>query len=308
MVLSVARASLLLAASLGAEPPAPAPLPLPPLKSTPEILPVRTARHFLVRIQLVEVDDQGRETVLGEPRLKTAGGNAGVSIDHPDGRRFDFTVRLTDRVAAGALGDLIPAPAATQTVSRESVARKLDQKLDLDLVRVPRREALREISRRSGVSMAIEPDTVRAVVDEMDVPIDLKVKDEPVSRIIQQLIEPLNLTYVVKQDVVLISHLEPRLEGPEEFVVRTYDVTPLLTAMGDEEQADEFTRLIKQIRTTIRPGTWESPDKGPAITPFKSSRSIVVRQTPSVHAEISRMLEKIRQEQPSKVPPLNVPE
>lgn len=296
MLESVVRASLILVATFGAEGPTSPPTDQKPVV---EPAPARTPRHFVVQIQLIEVDEQGQETVLGEPRLKTAGGNAGVSIDHPDGRRFDFTVRLTDRIAVGSLDALIPAPLGS--LPREEVHRKLDQKLNLDLIQVTRREALREVSRRSGVSMAIEPETIRMVVHEMEAPIDFKVSDQSVSQTILQLIEPMNLTYVVRHDVVVIGSADARREDADEFVVRTYNVADLIQSRADEGRIEELNRLADEIRASIRPESWKGADKAPAIRPFQSTGSLVVRQTPAVHGEIVRWIARIRQERPRAV-------
>lgn len=301
MLLSATRsACLLLAAALGADDPSSGPA----LKTNPEPV-VKKSRHYVVQVRLVEIDEQGRETVLGEPRLQTAGGNAGLSIDHPDGRRFEFTVRLTDRLGTNGSDDLIPArPPTTGNLvenprSVESIQKKLDQKIDLNVKQQPRRAILKSIAEQAGFNIAIDPDSVREVMGEMEARVDMTVKNESVSTVLEQLIEPLNLGFAIRRDVVLIAVPEKLLPTPEEFTVKTYDVADLVKTGAD---APDFSPLIAQIKKGVLPASWERKEATATIRPFNSTLSIVVRQTAPGHAAIDRLLEKIRREMPMTVP------
>ena len=298
MSLSVMQcASLLLAAVLGAEEPA-----SPPLKSVPDPIPVKKARHYVVRVKLVEIDEQGRETVLGEPKLQTTGGTAGIALDHPDGRRFEFSVKLTDRLAPPGSGDELIPVRTTASTQVEGVLKKLDLKFDFNIEQQPRREVLREISKRSGISIAIDPESVRGLVTEMEAPVDLKVTNEPISAVLDRLIEPLNLGYVVKHDVVLIAAMEKLLPAPGDFVVKTYNVADLVQADATEGGTPDFGPLIERIKATVMPSSWERKEAAATIRAFDSTLSIVVRQTAPGHAAIERLLEKVRRDVPMKIP------
>lgn len=300
MLVSTARsACLLMAAVLGADDP----VTSPPLKAAPDPVPVtRKTRHYVVQVKLIEVDDQGRELIIGEPKLQTAGGNAGISVDHPDGRRFEFTVRLTDRLGpAGGSDDLIPAK-STATTQADSTAKKLEQKIDLSILQQSRREILRELSRKAGISLAIDPDSIRAIATQMESPIDVKVKDEAVSAVLDRVLEPLNLGYAVKHDVILIADQDKLLPTADEFVVKTYNVADLVKK-GDKVDGDlpNFVPLIDRIKSGVMTSSWERAESPATIRPFNSTLSIVVRQTASGHVAIERLLEKIRTEKPMRI-------
>lgn len=270
---------------------------IPPLKKAAEPpAAARKTRHFVIQVKLTEVDEQGRETVLGEPKLQTTGGNAGVSIDHPDGRRFEITMKLTDRL--GSHEDLSPAKAGASG-EPDTVLKKLDQPIDLNIQQQSRKEVLREISRRTGVGIAIDPESTRGVVTEMDSPIDLKIKGETVSLVLEQLIEPLKLAYTVKHDVVLIAAAEKLLPAPEDFIIKTYDVADLVD-LTENGMAD-FDPLIGRIKSSVMPSSWERKEAVATIRPFNSTMSIVVRQTSLGHAGVDRFLEKMRREMPKKI-------
>ncbi len=287
-------ACLLLAAALGADEPVAAP---PRLKTTADAMPaVRKARHYLVQVKLIEVDEQGRETVLGEPKLQTTGGNAGLSIDHADGRRFEFTMKLTDRL--GSSDELIPAKSVGSAT--DGVIKKLDQKIDLSLMHQPRKDVLREISKRAGVSFAIDPDSSREILAGMEVPIDIKVKDEAIASILDQVIEPLKLEYTVRQEVVLIAAAEKLVPLPEDFIIKTYHVADLVKNANDDETPD-LVPLIERIKSTVMPASWDRKQAAASIRSFNSTSSVVVRQTATGHAAIERFLDKIRRDPPMKI-------
>jgi hypothetical protein len=49
---------------------------------------------YVVYVTVVEVDAEGNETVLFTPKVQTTGQPAGVTVDHIDGRSFEFQCRL----------------------------------------------------------------------------------------------------------------------------------------------------------------------------------------------------------------------
>jgi hypothetical protein len=296
MLLSVVHgACLILATALGAD----EPIAIPPrLKSTPDAMPaVKKARHYLVQVKLIEVDEQGRETVLGEPKLQTTGGNAGLSIDHADGRRFEFTMKLTDRL--GSSDELIPAKSVGSPT--DGVIKTLDQKIDLSLSQQPRKDVLREISKRAGVSFAIDPESSREVLAGMEVPIDIKVKDEAIASILDQVIEPLKLEYTVRHDVVLIAAAEKLVPLPEDFIIKTYHVADLVKNADDDDETPDLVPLIERIKATVMPASWDRKQAAASIRSFNSTSSVVVRQTATGHAAIERFLDKIRRDPPMRI-------
>ncbi|MDB5346881.1 MAG: hypothetical protein JWP89_5258 [Schlesneria sp.] len=296
MLLSVMHgACLILATALGADEPLAAP---PRLKTTADAIPaVKKARHYLVQVKLIEVDEQGRETVLGEPKLQTTGGNAGLSIDHADGRRFEFTMKLTDRL--GSSDELIPAKSVVSPT--DGVIKKLDQKIDLSLLHQPRKDVLREISRRAGVSFAIDPESSREILAGMEVPIDIKVKDEAIASILDQVIEPLKLEYTVRHDVVLIAAAEKLVPLPEDFSIKTYHVADLVTNADNDDETPDLVPLIERIKAMVMPASWDRKQAAASIRSFNSTSSVVVRQTATGHAAIERFLDKIRRDPPMKI-------
>ena len=283
----------LLIALAGADTPA---LDGPPLKTAAK------AKHYLVQIKLIEVDEQGRETVLGTPQLKTTGGNAGLSIDHTDGRRFDFTINLHEgKTGNGSPRELAPVTKLGDS-EEESVEKRLDQKISMKVVQQSRKDVLREVAQQAGVNIAIDPDSAKSVKGLLDALIDFKVEDEPVTEVLDRIVQPLKLGYAVKHEVVLIAVAEKLLPDPDEYSVKTYEVADLVgPVVGLDDGKPDFAPVIQRIKTTVQSETWDRKGGSATIRLFNSTSSLVVRQTPAGHTAIERLLEKMRRERPKVI-------
>lgn len=274
----------------------------PPLKAATPAQAVAKQKHYLVQIKLIEVDEQGRETVLGSPQLKTTGGNAGLSIDHSDGRRFDFTINLLDsKGVTGAPRELAPLAKPDES-ENASVEKKLDNRITFKAVQQTRKEVLREVAQQAGINIAIDPDSAKSVKTQLETLIDFKVENEPVTQVLDRIVQPLKLGYAVKHEVVLIAVAEKLLPDPEEYSVKTYEVADLVVPTpGSDERKPDFSQLIQRIKTTVQTETWDRKGGSATIRPFNSTSSLVVRQTASGHIAIERLLEKMRQERPKVI-------
>lgn len=274
----------------------------PSLKSGASAPSAAKQKHYLVQIKLIEVDEQGRETLLGSPQLKTTGGNAGLSIDHSDGRRFDFTINLHDgKGTNSAPRELSPAGKPDES-ENATVEKRLDHKISFKAVQQSRKEVLREVAQQAGINIAIDPDSAKSVKTQLEAPIDFKVENEPVTQVLDRIVQPLKLGYAVKHEVVLIAVAEKLLPDPEEYLVKTYEVADLVavtTAASDGKP--DFVPVIQRIKTTVQPETWDRKGGSATIRPFNSTSSLVVRQTAAGHTAIERLLEKMRQERPKAI-------
>ncbi len=289
----------LFVAAWGAESPA---VESPPLKVASPATATSKQKHYVVQIKLIEVDEQGRETVLGSPQVKTTGGNAGLSIDHADGRHFDFTINLRDgRGPIGVPRDLTPV-AGTGETGDESVERRLVRKITLQSAQQTRRDVLREVAQQAGINIAIDPESAKSVKAQLETPIDFKADGESVTEVLDRIVQPLKLGYAVKYEVVLIAVAEKLLPDPEEYSVKTYEVADLVgPKAGTGETKSDFGPLMQRVKTTIQPETWDRKGGSATIRPFNSTSSLVVRQTAAGHIAVERLLEKMRQERPKVI-------
>jgi hypothetical protein len=120
--------------------------------------------------------------------------------------------------------------------------------------------------------------------------------------VIDRLVQPLKLVYVVKHEVVVIGTAERLLPAEDEYIIKTYDVADLVeVSMVDDVATPNFAPLIQQIKTSVQPASWKRKDSVASIGSFSSTFSLVVRQTPEGHAEIERLLRAKRAEPPKRL-------
>jgi hypothetical protein len=57
--------------------------------------PADNAKVYVVYVTVVEVDADGNELILFMPKVQTTGNPAGVTVEHVDGRAFEFNCKMT---------------------------------------------------------------------------------------------------------------------------------------------------------------------------------------------------------------------
>ncbi len=66
-------------------------------------------RHYIFQVQVIEVDEQGVQTVVATPRIQTTGTPSGFVTEKPDGQRFEFTVAVSNSFNRPAEVSTLPA-------------------------------------------------------------------------------------------------------------------------------------------------------------------------------------------------------
>ena len=141
----------------------------------------------------------------------------------------------------------------------------------------------------------------------LDQPITLKLAGVSFRSVLRLLLEPVQLTYVIEDEVLKIM---TRAKASEKLITRTYPVrdlyqrrsktedTPILPEKGEPKGAPSAMRsedLEAAITKSIVPGTWHET-KGPgSITFVKESGAFVIRQTHAAHGEILQLLRDLRE-------------
>jgi hypothetical protein len=148
-----------------------------------------------------------------------------------------------------------------------------------------------------------------ALTDEgvaLDQPITLKLAGVSLRSVLNLVLQPVQLTYVIEDDVMKIM---PENRARKKLITRTYPVGDLYQGRvkpDDKAAADNSAPkdkpstfrpgdLEKAIMKTVEPESWDET-KGPAsITYVKESGSLVIRQTWGGHTKILELLRDLRE-------------
>ncbi len=117
------------------------------------------------------------------------------------------------------------------------------------------------------------------------------------STFLDQVLSPLRLDYIVKDDVLQITG---RNKARGEMITVNYSVADLVpkevvngTTLIDSKPLDD---LIEKIMEKVAPDTWDKVSGPGTIMPYRTTLSLVIRQTQVVHEEIARFLKELRDE------------
>jgi hypothetical protein len=174
----------------------------------------------------------------------------------------------------------------------------------------PLTEVVDILAEKHGVPIRIDRKALEEVgIDPQGQLISARLDGEPLAEALRRMLEPYDLTWMLKHEVIMITTPE---EEESELTTLIYPVGDLVgrretVAEGDggSSVADELSEAIER---SVRPTTWESVG-GPgaielSLLPFAAA--LVVSQTEEAHQEIADMLaqvRRVRQEQAKDAPP-----
>lgn len=277
------------------------------------------ARHYVVQVRIIEVDEKGREKVIAQPVLQTAGAAAGVTLEGETGRRFEFNFSAAEAGAPAPLPVTVaeetaaPRPISAMTGTAAS-PQVLQQKISIKAVQQPRQDVLRNVARQAGLTLAMEPEIAQVAAAKLAVPINVEIDNLPLDEALKRLVEPLELDYRVRHDLVLIGFqtpaasrvatpvAAPRLPAPQppeatripvdEWRILVYDVSDLIQKSATGQP--DFAPLLKQVQQQIVPKSWSTQGGQGTIRGFDSTLSLVIRQNNAGHAAIAEYLQQLR--------------
>jgi hypothetical protein len=297
-------------------------------QTSPASAPNPEPRYYLIQVRIIEVDEDGKQTVVATPSLQTTGDATGVTVDPKRGRKFEFHFNAIDanapKTANGANDEGSTKPVVTADGTKLPPTR-----VTLKAVQQSRKEILKAIADQAGLQLMLDADTVAATAAPLLTPISLELQNTPVEEAIRQIVEPAKLNFAVRQDLVLIgaTPLKPApsksaasagpilvppstlpaatgmkpLEvqaNPATLSVRVYAVQDLVQ-FDDDTQRPLFKPLIEQLQKTVTTEAWDTQGGMATIRGFDSTVSLVVRQTPAGHEAVAKFLADLRAKAPT---------
>jgi serine/threonine protein kinase/multidrug efflux pump subunit AcrA (membrane-fusion protein) len=122
--------------------------------------------------------------------------------------------------------------------------------------------------------------------------VTIHVRAPTLRSVLRLLLRAENLTYVIQDDVLLITTTDEAGNKPTTMV---YPVGDLVLPQGASSAEDaDFDSLINMITSTVQPTTWKKAGGPGTISASKSSRTLVLSQTEEVHEDVAKLLETLR--------------
>jgi hypothetical protein len=217
---------------------------------------------------------------------KNVGGNGHIGHIVPDRCLIVRQSASVHREIEGRLHALRTGNNAPASDDAEHIERALARPISCVIQDDELQDALKTIGELSGISNivlnkpALEEEGVTS-----DTPVSLRTFDRPLKLALRDLLDPLKLTFVVTNDVLMITS---QLEAGNELEHRVYPVQDLL---GDSRDADA---LIDIIEGTVALTSWSCVGGAGTIRLFTPKSLLVINQTRDFHEQVELLLSALR--------------
>lgn len=207
-----------------------------------------------------------------------------------------FALAADAKPAEGTAIDIsagIPAEPESGGVAR--IRKALDEPAEAAFVEVPLAEVVEVLAKRHGINLMLDNKSLEDAGTGIDTPITKNLKNVSLKSLLRLMLGPMDLGYVIKDEVLLITTKE---KYDSELRIRVYPVRDLLERRNQVNfLPDPAADLIDMLTTTIALTTWDKVGGPGSIQYLAAAESLVISQTEYVHEEIHKTLVAARKAQ-----------
>jgi type II secretory pathway component GspD/PulD (secretin) len=183
------------------------------------------------------------------------------------------------------------------TAGEDAIRRALATPASMEFVEQPLSDVVSFLKDQHEIEIQLDLKALEDAGVATDTPITRKLKGITLRSALRLMLVAHNLTYVIKDEVLLIT---TQAAAEEMFETRLYEVSDLVadSDLKHSASSDRLKSLIQTVRETVQPGSWpKTGDIGPcALRPYADSEvnAIVIRQTFDGHEQVSELLNDLR--------------
>ncbi len=176
----------------------------------------------------------------------------------------------------------------------EAIRRALARPIELEFTETPLADVARFLKQKAGIQVIIDHNALDDVGIETDTPIAVHVSDIKLRSALDFMLRPLDLTWTIAHEVLLITTPE---EAETMLRAKVYDVSDLPAYRGGQgEGMPDYDSLIDTITACIEPSSWDEVGGSGSVAPFEAAgiQVLVVSQTRDSHEQVESLLDKLR--------------
>jgi hypothetical protein len=203
-----------------------------------------------------------------------------------------------------------PAPAAAKrpplAVGEAAIERALASPTCIEFIDAPLSDVIDSLKDLHRIEIQFDKKALDDVGITDDTPVTKNLRGVSLRSALNLMLRDLNLTWTIKDEVLLITTPE---EAEPWLITKVYDVADLVVCRKDDDELwDDYDTLIEVVTTTVRPTTWDYAGGPGSISGagLGTAKVMIVNQARDVHEEIARLLadiRKIAQKTPDEEPP-----
>jgi general secretion pathway protein D len=218
------------------------------------------------------------------------------------------------------LPGLSPPPAVTKTSAVEeeddnrAVRKSLEKRISVHFEDITFKDAMKQLAGQLEVTVLLDPEGMEEAGVTPDQLVALQLPPARARNVLKLLLEPLHLTIVVRNGVLMVTSeekagemLETRVYNVRDLVevnakasVRSGAMFPVPEGMkvvfgGSRSGVEQdFDTLIDLITSTVQPDSWTDNGGSGSISGFPRGGLLVVSQTDDFHEELQQLLDMLR--------------
>lgn len=178
--------------------------------------------------------------------------------------------------------------------AEEAIRRALDKPISLEFVETPLGDVVDYLKDCLQIRIVLHRKALSDVGVAADTPITRNLLNISARSALNLLLDDLDLTWVISNEVLLITTLDEAGSMLDNVVYEVHD----LVAARDEKGApvNDFDQLIDVITSTVAPTTWDQVGGAGSIAPFEGNgiTALSISQTQRVHEQIAKLLADLR--------------
>ena len=185
-----------------------------------------------------------------------------------------------------------PVDLAKHSEAETRIRAALKSPAQFEFVNTPLRGVVDYLKDRYHIEVQLDNKALADVGIAPDTPITQSVKDVSLRSALRLMLKEHGLTYVIAEEVLLITTPE---DADNKLETKVYPVADLVVPPGatDAEEAD-FDSLIDLLKQNVRPTSWDDSGGVGSISPFGTNLSLVISQNQEVQDEISDVIDRLR--------------
>jgi hypothetical protein len=182
-----------------------------------------------------------------------------------------------------------------------AIRAALDKRISFAFQEAPLRAATAEIGAKLGVQVFVDRKALDNVGLSEEAPVTLAVENMKAEAALTFLLEQLDLTWRIADEVFLITLPEQEERKLETRVYPVADLSgPMRRRLGFTEEWDDVGvgALIRTITSSIAPEVWKDVGGFASIEPLPSAGVLAIAVTPKLHEQVETLLTRLRQQIP----------
>lgn len=189
----------------------------------------------------------------------------------------------------------ITAASQRETPALDRLEAALRQRVSIDVENQPLNEVLQKLAEQAKVPIRITRKIADAGV-QPDLRVTFSLKDVSLRSGLRNLLERLNLTFILKNEVITVTTREDA-GSTGNLVTKIYPVKDLVR-LWDNSSLFDFDSLMEAIRANVEPDTWNGSDA--FISDHENPAVLVVSHRYDIHERIEALLEALRKAKGSR--------